>query len=167
MVEPREDAFAPEPRDAAHAAGATARERAQEPRPPALDPSLPPAPNAERAARSRRLPSERLAPLRERTSSLGRPEEPGASNAASSNGQITPRYPPLSRRLGEEGLVVLNVHVRPSGRVDDVRVLRDPGHPRLVRAAIEAVRAATFTPATRNARPTASWLETPVRFVLE
>ena len=54
-----------------------------------------------------------------------------------------PVYPRLSRRLGESGEVELEFEVLADGRVGAVRVLRDPGFPRLVRAALGAVRSAS------------------------
>lgn len=113
------------------------------------------------------LPSEHAKPQPSAASTEIQEDDAGASKHAEIVGDISPRYPSLSRRRGEQGLVVLKVHVLPTGRVDDVRVLRDPGHRRLVDAAIKAVRSAKFTPAMRQGKPVASWLETPVRFVLQ
>jgi TonB family protein len=91
----------------------------------------------------------------------------GAVSAASVEGELSPRYPARSQRMGESGLVVLRVRVLASGKAGAVEVLRDAGHRRLVDAAIEAVREATFTPATRDGAAADAWLEVPVRFVLE
>jgi protein TonB len=79
----------------------------------------------------------------------------------------TPEYPPRSRRLGEEGLVLLEVEVLPDGRVGTVRVLQAPDYPRLVDAAIEAVRSAAFRPATTDGRPVRAFVEVPIRFRLD
>lgn len=97
---------------------------------------------------------------------LLRVDEPGALTPAL-QGELRPHYPPLSRRMGEEGLVVLRVRVLPSGRAGAVRVLRAPGSSRLVAAAIDAVRSARFTPAMRNGERTGAWLEIPIRFRIE
>jgi len=78
-----------------------------------------------------------------------------------------PEYPPRSRRLGEEGLVLLEVEVLPDGRAGEVRVLQSPGIPRLVAAAIEAVRKATFKPALLEGLPVRSLVEIPIRFRLD
>jgi len=78
-----------------------------------------------------------------------------------------PEYPPRSRRLGEEGLVLLEVEVLPGGEVGEVRVLQAPGYPRLVAAAIEAVRKARFRPALSNGLPVRSLVEIPIRFRLD
>jgi protein TonB len=79
----------------------------------------------------------------------------------------TPEYPPRSRRLGEEGLVLLEVEVLPDGRAGKVRVVHAPDYPRLVAAAVEAVRAAKFRPATRGGRPICAVVEVPIRFRLD
>ncbi len=77
-----------------------------------------------------------------------------------------PEYPRRSRRLGEEGLVLLEVEVLPDGRAGRIRVLNDAGYPRLVQAAIAAVREAHFTPATRNGRSVSTWVQIPFEFTL-
>lgn len=78
----------------------------------------------------------------------------------------TPRYPPLSRARGEQGVVVLEVEVLPDGGVGTVRVLEEPGYPRLTSAAIDAVRAARFEPAINHGRPVRSIVKVPFTFVL-
>jgi protein TonB len=92
------------------------------------------------------------------------PQAPSAAEIAS---LPTPEYPPRSRRLGEEGLVLLEVEVLPDGRAGTVRVLRAPDYPRLVDAAIEAVRSAAFRPATTDGRPVRAFVEVPIRFRLD
>jgi protein TonB len=98
--------------------------------------------------------------------------EPGAAGPGARGGvEIvtlpTPEYPPRSRRLGEEGLVLLEVEVLPDGRAGTVRVLQAPDYPRLVDAAIEAVRSAAFRPATADGRPVRAFVEVPIRFRLD
>jgi len=78
-----------------------------------------------------------------------------------------PEYPRRSRRLGEEGLVLLEVEVLANGRAGTVRVVRAPPYPRLVDAAVSAVRKAKFKPATSEGLPVRSLVEIPVRFKLD
>jgi TonB family protein len=78
-----------------------------------------------------------------------------------------PEYPPRSRRLGEEGTVLLEIEVLPDGAIGQVRVVEAPAYPRLVSAAIEAVRQARFRPASRNGVPVSSSVEVPIRFRLD
>ncbi len=77
-----------------------------------------------------------------------------------------PDYPLMSRRLGEEGSVLLRVEVLSSGRAGAIEVLRDPGFPRLVRAATEAARTAQYKPASRRGQPVADHVRIPFRFAL-
>ena len=79
----------------------------------------------------------------------------------------TPRYPAASRRLGEQGLVILRVWVDAAGAVMRVTVVQSPGHRRLVRAAIDAVQRARFQPALRDGRAIASNVLVPIRFRLD
>lgn len=78
-----------------------------------------------------------------------------------------PAYPPLSRRLGEEGRVILRVLVNAAGRTDDVQVRDSSGHARLDEAARETVRAWRFVPAKRGEEPVAAWVLIPISFRLE
>lgn len=95
------------------------------------------------------------------------PAEPGVETGVEVLNLPTPVYPPMSRRRGEEGLVVLRVEVLPDGTIGQITVLEDPGHPRLIRAAIRAVRGARFKPATHNGHTVRSDVRIPFRFVLQ
>lgn len=63
---------------------------------------------------------------------------------------VKPRYPQLSIRAGEEGIILLEIEVLPDGSVGFVRVIESPGFDRLEKAAIDAVRRSKFVPAQRN-----------------
>lgn len=80
----------------------------------------------------------------------------GIESGVELNDLPEPRYPTLAVRKGQEGVVVLEVQVLPDGTVGEIRVLRDPGFPLLVGAAIDAVQDATFTPAMIDGEPVAS-----------
>lgn len=60
---------------------------------------------------------------------------------------IRPVYPKGARLRGEEGAVVLELHVTSQGRAEAVRVVTTSGFEELDRAAVTAVKAARFTPA--------------------
>ncbi|MCK6445533.1 MAG: energy transducer TonB [Planctomycetes bacterium] len=77
-----------------------------------------------------------------------------------------PTYPKISRRLNEEGSVVLRVAVDATGVVTDVRVQTSSGYPRLDEAAIEAVKRWRYTPATRGGVAVATILPQRVTFRL-
>lgn len=78
-----------------------------------------------------------------------------------------PAYPPLSRRLGEEGRVVLRVLVSPGGEAAEVQLRSSSGYARLDEAAREIVRRWKFVPAKRGEHPVAAWVLIPVSFKLE
>ncbi len=78
-----------------------------------------------------------------------------------------PSYPALSRRLHEQGRVLLRVLVNPAGRADEVQVQSSSGHARLDTAARETVRSWKFVPAKRGVEPVPAWVLIPVSFRLE
>lgn len=79
--------------------------------------------------------------------------------------RFQPEYPPTSRRLGEEGSVVLQVLVGADGRVQDAKVQTSSGHPRLDEAALNhAKRAWRFTPGTEDGNPVTIWHSVRVTF---
>jgi len=77
-----------------------------------------------------------------------------------------PVYPPLSRRMGEEGRVVLRVFVEPGGRASQVQISTGSGSPRLDQAAQDAVSRWKFVPAQRGANAVAAWVLVPIVFNL-
>ncbi|MBI2381641.1 MAG: energy transducer TonB [Gammaproteobacteria bacterium] len=78
-----------------------------------------------------------------------------------------PSYPALSRRLGEEGTVLLRVAVSASGEAGVVDLERSSGHERLDQAALRAVRRWRFEPARQAGAAVASVALVPVEFELK
>jgi protein TonB len=78
-----------------------------------------------------------------------------------------PAYPSLSRRLHEQGRVMLRVRVAASGDPREVRVESSSGSERLDRAALEAVRHWRFAPARRGGEPIEGEALVPVTFSLD
>lgn len=78
-----------------------------------------------------------------------------------------PAYPALSRRLGEDGRVLLRVFVMPDGHAREVHIERSSGHARLDRAARDAVSRWRFVPAMRAEEPVAAWVRVPISFALK
>jgi protein TonB len=78
-----------------------------------------------------------------------------------------PEYPVLSRRLGEEGRVLLRVLVMADGRPDRLELRQSSGHPRLDQVAMDTVRRWRFSPARKGAELLAAWVLVPLRFQLE
>jgi protein TonB len=78
-----------------------------------------------------------------------------------------PAYPAPSRRMREQGRVILRVLVRPNGTPAQVQVRTSSGHARLDDAARDAVLHWKFVPAKRGAEPIEEWVLIPVSFRLE
>jgi protein TonB len=78
-----------------------------------------------------------------------------------------PAYPGVSRRLGEQGRVILRVLVNAGGGADEVQVRESSGHVRLDNAARDTVRRWRFVPARRGDAPVPAWVLIPISFRLE
>jgi protein TonB len=78
-----------------------------------------------------------------------------------------PEYPAISRRLGEEGQVMLRVLIGADGRPQQVELRRSSGYDRLDRVALDTVRRWRFVPGKRNGVAEAMWFNVPINFVLE
>ncbi|MDP2248649.1 MAG: energy transducer TonB [Nitrosomonadales bacterium] len=77
-----------------------------------------------------------------------------------------PDYPPLSRRVGEEGRVMLRVLVTKDGSAEHVEIEAGSGSSRLDKAALEAVKKWRFIPAKRNNQPISAYVIVPIQFTL-
>lgn len=78
-----------------------------------------------------------------------------------------PAFPAQSRRIGEQGRVVLRVLVAPGGDAAEVQVRTSSGFERLDHAARDAVRRWKFVPARRGAEPVPAWVLIPISFRLK
>jgi protein TonB len=78
-----------------------------------------------------------------------------------------PAYPSASRRLGEEGTVLLRVFVSADGLARQVEVKHSSGFPRLDQAAEGAVARWRFVPAKRGDQAVAAWVVVPISFSLK
>lgn len=76
-------------------------------------------------------------------------------------------YPSISRRMREEGSVMLRVFVSADGRAEKVEVSKSSGSSRLDQAASSSVARWRFVPAKQGQRNIASWVLVPVVFKLE
>jgi periplasmic protein TonB len=77
-----------------------------------------------------------------------------------------PAYPTISRRLHEEGKVVLRVFVNEQGAPAEVQLKSSSGFARLDSVALETVKHWRFLPARRGAEPVAAWVLVPISFSL-
>jgi protein TonB len=77
-----------------------------------------------------------------------------------------PRYPPQSRRLREQGLVVLRVVIDERGAASSIEIETSSGHARLDDAAREAVLRAAFRPYVEDGEPRRALVLIPIEFAL-
>lgn len=78
-----------------------------------------------------------------------------------------PAYPAVSRRIGEEGRVILRVLVSSLGRAEQVEVRASSGSPRLDEAALAAVKRWRFEPARQGEAAIQAWVLVPISFHLD
>lgn len=78
-----------------------------------------------------------------------------------------PVYPPMSRRLGEEGKVVLRVRVSAQGTPLSVEIRQSSGHTRLDEAARAAVERWRFVPAKQGGEAVEASVLVPLTFTLD
>ena len=78
-----------------------------------------------------------------------------------------PVYPAISRRLNEQGRVMLRVHVTADGNATEVQLHASSGSSRLDQSALDAVRRWKFVPAKLGNDPVAAWVLVPIAFTLK
>jgi protein TonB len=78
-----------------------------------------------------------------------------------------PVYPAISRRLSEQGRVVLRVHVTDAGLAGEVHLHASSGSSRLDQSALDTVRRWKFVPAKLGQEPIAAWVLVPIAFTLK
>lgn len=81
--------------------------------------------------------------------------------------RVPPAYPLLSRRLREQGRVLLRVELDEQGRVGAARIEKPSGVQRLDEAALAAVRAWRCNPARRDGKPVRAIALQPFDFLLQ
>lgn len=78
-----------------------------------------------------------------------------------------PPYPAISRRLGEQGRVILKACVSNVGGIDSLSLIKSSGFDRLDRIALEIVQRWKFIPARRGQQSVAMCYQLPIQFTLE
>ena len=78
-----------------------------------------------------------------------------------------PSYPAMSRRLGEQGTVVVHTLIGADGLAQKAEILRSSGFERLDRAALETALKWRYVPGKRAGVAEAMWFKVPLRFVLD
>lgn len=89
-----------------------------------------------------------------------------SSNADYLNNRPPP-YPPLSKRLGEQGKVVVRVFIGLDGVGSQAEIRTSSGYDRLDQAALKTVMTWQYLPGKVNGEPKAMWFNVPIHFVLE
>lgn len=79
----------------------------------------------------------------------------------------SPSYPSISKRMGEQGKVLLRVLISTEGLPEQVEIKQSSGFERLDRQAHDTVLRWRFVPGKRNGVPEAMWYLVPINFVLE
>src|SRR3569623_35358 len=77
-----------------------------------------------------------------------------------------PAYPPQSRRLREQGTVLLRVYVEPSGLPGRVELKQSSGYARRDGVALDTVKRWLFVPARQDTTAVAGWVVVPISFSL-
>lgn len=77
-----------------------------------------------------------------------------------------PNYPNLSKRMGEEGRVLLRVLVSENGKAESVELEKSSGYERLDNAAIDVVKKWSFIPAKKGKEVLSAYVLVPVKFTL-
>jgi TonB family protein len=77
-----------------------------------------------------------------------------------------PAYPDSAKAAGEQGAVLIDVLVRPSGHVSKFRVAQSSGFGDLDQAAVQSVLNWKYVPATRDGNAVEDWTTVKVVFQL-
>ena len=139
---------------------------------PAVLPESPTAPRELTPGTSTALPSPAAAAAPATTGSA-RPTPPAAaavvlpSSDADYLHNPPPAYPRMSRRMGEQGTVLVRVFISADGRAEKAEIRTSSGYPRLDEAALETVQRWRYVPGQRAGQPEAMWFNVPIRFVLD
>lgn len=78
-----------------------------------------------------------------------------------------PAYPAISRRLGEQGKVVVRVLIGVDGTAQAAELRQSSGYDRLDQAALGVVRKWRYVPGKRGGVPEPMWFNVPITFVLD
>lgn len=139
---------------------------------PVANPTLPPAPEAPVGVTEPQPPAPPIeTPVAPAPPAPPAPPPPPAVELPSSSADYLqnpkPAYPPMSRRLGEQGKVVVRVLIGVDGSAQAAEIRQSSGYDRLDQAALETVRRWRYVPGKRGGVPEAMWFNVPINFVLE
>ncbi len=78
-----------------------------------------------------------------------------------------PPYPPMSKRLNEQGNVMVRIYIDADGSPQKAELQKSSGFERLDQAALAVVMKWRYVPGKRNSVPEAMWMGTTIKFILE
>jgi protein TonB len=78
-----------------------------------------------------------------------------------------PAYPAVSKRLGEQGKVLVRVLIGTDGNAQKAEIRQSSGYDRLDQAAVTTVLKWRYVPGKRAGVAEAMWFNVPINFVLE
>ncbi|MDO9146211.1 MAG: TonB family protein [Hydrogenophaga sp.] len=89
------------------------------------------------------------------------------SSSADYLNNAPPPYPPLSKRLGEQGKVIVRTLIEINGSASKAEIRTSSGYERLDQTALQTVLKWRYVPGKRAGVPEAMWFNIPINFVLE
>lgn len=111
------------------------------------------------------------APVMEAPAAPVAPPAPAKVELPSSNADYLqnpkPPYPPISKRLGEQGKVIVRVLIGVDGLAQKAELKQSSGFDRLDRVALDTVLKWRYVPGKRGGVAEAMWFNVPINFVLE
>lgn len=137
---------------------------------PVATPSPAPAPNAPTGVTETQPPAPPIAAPVAQSAPPAPPAPPRVELPTSEADYLQnpkPAYPPMSKRLGEQGRVVVRVLIGVDGTARDAKVVQSSGYDRLDQAALETVLKWRYVPGKRGGVPEAMSYNVPINFVLE
>lgn len=78
-----------------------------------------------------------------------------------------PPYPPMSKRMNEQGNVMVRIYIDADGLPQKAELQRTSGFERLDQAALAVVMKWRYVPGKRGGTPEAMWMGTTIKFILE
>lgn len=78
-----------------------------------------------------------------------------------------PSYPPMSKRMGEQGKAIIRVLIGVDGLPQKAELRQSSGFERLDQSALATVMKWRYVPGKRDGIPEAMWFSVPISFVLE
>lgn len=126
-----------------------------------------PAPNAPTGVQAQATP---LPPITAPVAATPAPAAPKVELPSSDADYLQnpkPAYPAMSKRLGEQGKVVLRVLIGIDGTAKKAEIGQSSGFDRLDQSALATVLRWRYVPGKRAGVPEAMWFNVPINFVLE